>query len=77
MEDTGLYQYLLGLKSPWSVSHVGFDVERQHVDVWAEHDEHTAWVCRSPPCTIMQKSDCGDILTAVSLRRFCMHEFLG
>jgi transposase len=48
MEDTGLYQYLLGLKSPWSVSRVGLDVERQRVDVWAEHEENAVWVC--PEC---------------------------
>ena len=48
MEDTGLYQYLLGLKSPWSVSRVGLDVERQRVDVWAEHEKNAEWVC--PEC---------------------------
>lgn len=48
MEDIGLYQYLLGLKSPWSVSRVGLDVERQRVDVWAEHEENAVWVC--PEC---------------------------
>jgi len=49
MQDTALYQYLLGLKSPWTVSRVNLDVEGQRVDVWAEHPEDAAWVC--PQCS--------------------------
>ena len=41
MKDTALYQYLLGLKSPWTVSRVTLDVQGQRVDVWAEHPEDT------------------------------------
>jgi hypothetical protein len=37
MQDTALYQYLLGLQSPWTVSRVNLDVNGQRVDVWAEH----------------------------------------
>ena len=39
MQDTALYEYLLGLKSPWTVSRVTLDVNGQRVDVWAEHPE--------------------------------------
>ena len=39
MQDTALYEYLLGLKSPWSVGRVNLDVKEQRVDVWAEHSE--------------------------------------
>jgi len=49
MQDTALYQYLLGLKSPWTVSCVNLDVKGQRVDVWAEHPEDAAWEC--PQCS--------------------------
>jgi transposase len=49
MQDTALYQYLLGLQSPWTVNRVNLDVNGQRVDVWAEHPENAAWVC--PHCT--------------------------
>ena len=32
MQDTALYQYLLGLQSPWMVSRVNLDVKGQQVD---------------------------------------------
>lgn len=48
MQDTALYQYLLGLQSPWTVSRVNLDANRQCVDVWAEHPEEATWVC--PHC---------------------------
>lgn len=49
MQDTALYQYLLGLPSPWTVSHVNLDVNAQRVDVWAAHPEDAAWAC--PHCS--------------------------
>ncbi len=49
MQDTALYQYLLGLKSPWTVSRVQLNVTGQCVDVWAEHPEDAVWAC--PHCT--------------------------
>ena len=49
MQDTALYQYLLGLQSPWTVSRVNLDINGQRVDVWAEHQEDAAWAC--PHCT--------------------------
>jgi transposase len=49
MQDTALYQCLLGLQSPWTVSRVNLDVNGERVDVWAEHPENVAWVC--PQCT--------------------------
>ena len=49
MQDTALYQYLLGLQSPWTVSRVSLDIDGQRVDVWAEHQEDAAWAC--PHCT--------------------------
>jgi len=49
MQDTALYQYLLGLKSPWSVSRVDLNVKGQCVEVWAEHPEGASWAC--PQCS--------------------------
>ena len=49
MQDTALYQYLLGPQSPWTVSHVNLDVNAQRVDVWAAHPEDAAWAC--PHCS--------------------------
>ena len=48
MQDTALYQYLLGLKSPWTVSRVNLDVNEQRVDIWAEHVGDATWTC--PHC---------------------------
>lgn len=48
MQDTALYQYLLGLKSPWTVSRVNLDVNEQRMDVWAEHAGDATWTC--PHC---------------------------
>jgi transposase len=48
LQDTALYQHLLGLKSPWTVSRVNLDVKGQRVDVWAEHAEDAGWEC--PKC---------------------------
>ncbi|MBH0188720.1 MAG: ISL3 family transposase [Nitrospira sp.] len=48
MQDIALYQYLLGLQSPWTVSRVHLDVQGQCVEVWAEHPEGAAWEC--PQC---------------------------
>ncbi len=49
MQDTALYQHLLGLQSPWTVSRVARDINGQRVDVWAEHPKDVGWVC--PHCT--------------------------
>ena len=49
MKDTELYRHLLGLAAPWSVAKVELDLERQRVDVWAEHASRVRWTC--PECT--------------------------
>lgn len=48
MHDTALYEYLLGLQAPWTVSRVDLDVKRRQVDVWAEHAPGIEWPC--PEC---------------------------
>jgi len=48
MRDTTLYQHLLGLHEPWTVSRVELDVEGQRVDVWVDHPRGRRWPC--PQC---------------------------
>ncbi len=47
MEDCQLYEYLLGLKTPWKVDRIALDVKGRRVDVWAIHSE-SEWDC--PEC---------------------------
>ena len=42
MQDTALYQYLLGLQSPWTGNRVHLAVNGQRVDTWAKHLEDAA-----------------------------------
>lgn len=49
MQDRELYQQILGLKSPWSVSKVALDVLQQQVDVFVEHPSGTKFCC--PECS--------------------------
>jgi len=48
MQDTTLYENLLGIKSPWSVRTVDMNIKEQRVDIWAVHTEDFAWEC--PEC---------------------------
>lgn len=80
MQDTALYQYLLGLKSPWTVSRVHLNVKEQRVDVWAEHSATATWVCphcaKTMPLYDHAESGRGDIWTVASSRPSCMSAFL-
>lgn len=49
MQDNELYQYLLGLQSPWGVAKVKLNQEGRTVDVWAEHVGDAVWKC--PECS--------------------------
>lgn len=48
MRDTTLYQHLLGIEHPWTVSKVELDIGKQRVDVWADHPKGVKWPC--PEC---------------------------
>jgi transposase len=48
MRDTELYQHLLGVVAPWTVSKVELSVQDGRVDVWVEHPRGTRFVC--PEC---------------------------
>jgi transposase len=51
MQDRELYQQILGLKNPWTVSQVNLSIERQQVDVFVEHPSGTKFCC--PECDEM------------------------
>lgn len=48
MQDTALYEKLLGIETPWSVTRVTLDVEAGRVDIFAEHPDRLQWPC--PDC---------------------------
>ena len=48
MQDTKLFETILGLQAPWQVARVALDTAQQRVDVWVEHREGTSWTC--PEC---------------------------
>jgi len=48
MQDTTLYEQLLGLSDPWFVSSVKLDVAKARVDIEVEHREGACWQC--PVC---------------------------
>lgn len=48
MQDRELYQQILGLKSPWTVSQVSLSLQQQQVDVFVEHPAGTKFCC--PEC---------------------------
>lgn len=47
MQDTKLFETILGLQAPWHIGRVALDTTSERVDLWAEHDE-TRWPC--PEC---------------------------
>ena len=48
MQDHSFYQQILGLDSPWYVSRVKLDTERQQVDVDMKHPDGMRFCC--PKC---------------------------
>ena len=48
MRDTELYQHLLGVVAPWTVTKVELSVQDGRVDVWVEHPRRTRFAC--PEC---------------------------
>ena len=51
MQDTTLFETILGIAAPWHVTRVELKTDDQRVDVWLEH-EATRWPC----------PDCDDVL---------------
>jgi len=50
MQNTELYQHLLGLSEPWAVDRVEFNLEDRRVDIWAGHAGGVVWAC--PECSL-------------------------
>jgi hypothetical protein len=48
MQDKELYQHLLGLTAPWTVSEVKLDMQSQEIHVKVEHPRGTKFCC--PDC---------------------------
>lgn len=48
MQDTSLYQQILGLTDPWYVVSVTLDVQQQRVDIHVDHRKDVTWTC--PVC---------------------------
>ncbi len=51
MQDTKLFETILGITTPWHVARVELKTEDQRVEVWLEH-EPTRWPC----------PECGEVL---------------
>ena len=48
MQDTELFQHILGLNSPWTVTSVDLDTEGEQIDVHVGHPDGTKFCC--PEC---------------------------
>ena len=48
MQDTKLFETILGIQAPWRISRVTLDTSGERVDLWAEHADDTRWPC--PEC---------------------------
>ena len=55
MQDTKLFETILGIQTPWRISRVALDTTGERVDLWAEHAD-TRWPC--PECA--QELSCHD-----------------
>lgn len=48
MQDTKLFETILGIQAPWRISRVVLDTSAERIDLWAEHASDTRWPC--PEC---------------------------
>jgi transposase len=55
VQDTKLFETILGIQTPWRISRVALDTTGERVDLWAEYEE-TRWPC--PECR--QELPCRD-----------------
>jgi transposase len=55
VQDTKLFETILGIQSPWRISRVALDTTGERVDLWAEHGD-TRWPC--PEC--LEELPCHD-----------------
>jgi transposase len=52
MHDTQLYQQLLGLAEPWTVTRVELSVADARVDVWVDHPPRRRFACPECGCEL-------------------------
>ena len=71
MHDIELYQQVLGLSEPWSVSQVELDVAQQRVEITVEHEPGVKWSC--PHC--QQALSCYDHVVNRSWRHLDTCQF--
>src|SRR6476646_4408905 len=59
MQDTQLYQQILGLVEPWFVSRVELNMPEQRVAVFVEHRADATWACPvcQKPCGLYDHTD--------------------
>ena len=60
MQDTALYQYLLGLHSPLTLSRFKLNVSGKRVDMRAEHSENATRACSHRKLSNRDDSSKGD-----------------
>ena len=48
MQDTKLFETILGIQAPWAIDRVTLDTSGKRVDLWAAHRDATRWPC--PEC---------------------------
>jgi transposase len=48
VQDTKLFETILGIQAPWTIARVVLDTSGERVDLWAEHTDDTRWPC--PEC---------------------------
>jgi transposase len=48
VQDTKLFETILGIQAPWKIARVVLDTSGERVDLWAEHTDDTRWPC--PEC---------------------------
>ena len=48
MQDTKLFETILGLQAPWQIARVALDTSGERVDLWVEHAAAARWTC--PEC---------------------------
>jgi transposase len=45
VQDTKLFETILGIQAPWHIARVALDTSGERVDLWAEHADDTRWGC--------------------------------
>jgi hypothetical protein len=79
MQDKELYQHILALTSPWTVSEVKLDIPAEEIQVRVEHPPGTKFCC--PECqkelACYDHAECvdGSIWTRANTRQFSLAVF--